>query len=215
MAPSAPPRTLGWATGLSPSRWAISMPMATTIWPPPISMSDSVSILLGQGDGTFRRRPGLCAGRGPSSVTVGDFNGDGHHDLATAIWADTVSILLGQGDGTFQAAPDFGVGADLVPSRWATSTAMAAEIWPRPMRYQPLCLFCWARAMAPSGAAPDFGVGSPSPSRWATSMAMAARSGHRQYRSAPPCPSCWARAMAPSARPGLCGGGGSSLRHGG
>ena len=44
-------------------------------------------------------------------LTAGDFNADGHPDLATANSdSDTVSILLGNGDGTFQAAGNFGVG---------------------------------------------------------------------------------------------------------
>src|SRR5262249_5296190 len=72
---------------------------------------NSVSILLGEGDGTFQVAHDFAVGAEPQSVAVGDFNGDGHQDLATGnVNANTVSILLGQGDGTFQAAQDFAVG---------------------------------------------------------------------------------------------------------
>jgi hypothetical protein len=71
----------------------------------------TVAILLGRGDGTFQAAPDVAVGEVPFSITVGDFNGDGHEDLATANSnSNSVSILLGQGDGTFQAAPDVGVG---------------------------------------------------------------------------------------------------------
>ena len=54
-----------------------------------------VSILLGQGDGTFATAQDFGVGVGPESVTGGDFNGDGRLDLATANFgADTVSILI-------------------------------------------------------------------------------------------------------------------------
>jgi hypothetical protein len=43
------------------------------------------------------------AGAGPSSVAVGDFNGDGHLDLAVAN-TDGLSVLLGKGHGSFQTA---------------------------------------------------------------------------------------------------------------
>ena len=42
----------------------------------------SVSILLGNGDGTFLSAQDFGAGVGPTSVTVGDFNGDTIEDLA-------------------------------------------------------------------------------------------------------------------------------------
>ncbi len=73
--------------------------------------SDTVSVLLGNGDGTFQTAQNFGAGRGPRSVAVGDFNGDGKLDLAVAnFYSNNVSVLLGNGDGTFQAARNFAVG---------------------------------------------------------------------------------------------------------
>jgi hypothetical protein len=68
-----------------------------------------VSILRGNGDGTFQAARRLDAGTNPSSVAVGDFNGDGTLDIAVADRARSegtsgVSVLLGNGDGTFQPA---------------------------------------------------------------------------------------------------------------
>ena len=64
---------------------------------------NTVSILLGNGDGTFQNQVTYPTGINPFGITVGDFNGDGKLDLALTNEADdTVSILLGNGDGTFQ-----------------------------------------------------------------------------------------------------------------
>jgi uncharacterized membrane protein len=55
----------------------------------------TVSILLGNGDGTFRDRQDVSAGFDQRSITVGDFNGDGRQDLATANGGgDTASVLI-------------------------------------------------------------------------------------------------------------------------
>src|SRR6266498_203571 len=55
--------------------------------------------------------PVYLAGTGPSSVTVGDFNGDGHPDLAVANGgSDDVSVLPGNGDGTLSAPASFAAG---------------------------------------------------------------------------------------------------------
>jgi Bacterial Ig-like domain (group 3)/FG-GAP-like repeat/FG-GAP repeat len=65
---------------------------------------DTISVLLGNGDGSFRPALRFQTGRSPESVAAIDLNGDGILDLAVANTQDsTLSILLGNGDGTFQA----------------------------------------------------------------------------------------------------------------
>jgi dienelactone hydrolase len=67
----------------------------------------TVSVLLGNGDGTFQSHIDFDTGQDPNWVTVGDFNGDGKLDLAVIdgqgnAYTSAVVILLGKGDGTFQ-----------------------------------------------------------------------------------------------------------------
>ncbi len=65
--------------------------------------SDNVSILLGNGDGTFQAHKDYAVGSNPSTVLVGDFNNDGKLDLAVRNeGSGTIAILLGNGDGTFR-----------------------------------------------------------------------------------------------------------------
>ena len=59
--------------------------------------SGTVSVLLGNGDGTFQAPMSVLVGNAPFSVVVGDFNGDGAPDLAM-IGANDVSVLLGTGE---------------------------------------------------------------------------------------------------------------------
>jgi hypothetical protein len=64
-----------------------------------------VTILLGNGDGTFSTGQTYTTGSAGLSVAGGDFNGDGVPDLAIADFgSSTVTILLGNGDGTFTPA---------------------------------------------------------------------------------------------------------------
>ncbi|PYN06158.1 MAG: VCBS repeat-containing protein, partial [Candidatus Rokuibacteriota bacterium] len=73
--------------------------------------SGAVSVLLGNGDGTFRAPLTYAAGSYPSAVVVGDLNGDGVPDVAVANYGShDISVLLGHGDGTFQAAVNLPAG---------------------------------------------------------------------------------------------------------
>ena len=75
------------------------------------SGSNNLSVLLGNGDGSFQSAVNYGAGANPSSLALGDLNGDGKLDLAVANSGDnTVTTLLGNGDGTFQTAVPYGVG---------------------------------------------------------------------------------------------------------
>jgi hypothetical protein len=69
-------------------------------------VSNTVTILLGKGDGTFTASAvSPSTGSEPGSIAVADFNGDGKPDLAVGnLNSNTVSILLGNGDGTFTPA---------------------------------------------------------------------------------------------------------------
>ena len=79
--------------------------------PPPIRIdldlavanfdSNNVSILLGNGEGSFGPANNFGAGIGPRSIAVGDFNEDEALDIATAnAGSNNISILLGNGNGT-------------------------------------------------------------------------------------------------------------------
>jgi hypothetical protein len=77
------------------------------------SSSNTVVVLLGNGDGTFAPRIDLRVGDCPLAVAIGDLNVDGRPDLAVAnACSRTVSLLLGNGDGTFGAKTDFSTGAN-------------------------------------------------------------------------------------------------------
>jgi Bacterial Ig-like domain (group 3)/FG-GAP-like repeat len=68
---------------------------------------DTISILLGNGDGTFTEASGspIPVGSFPFFVAVADFDGNGTADIAASNQnGNTVTILLGNGDGTFTEA---------------------------------------------------------------------------------------------------------------
>jgi Bacterial Ig-like domain (group 3)/FG-GAP-like repeat/FG-GAP repeat len=81
--------------------------------------SNTVGVLLGNGDGTFQPVITYDSGGGyPWSIAVADVNGDGKPDLVVAnsssCYACTdhgwVSVFLGNGDGTFQTAVSYNSG---------------------------------------------------------------------------------------------------------
>jgi uncharacterized protein (TIGR03437 family) len=66
----------------------------------------NVSVLYGNGDGTFGAAANYDVGIAPDSIAVGDFNGDGRADLVTANrGSNNVSVLLG-----LAPAPDLSIG---------------------------------------------------------------------------------------------------------
>src|SRR5258708_4752859 len=71
-----------------------------------------VSVLLGNGDGSFQAPVNYAAGSRPISVAVGDFNGDGKPDLAVAnsgfgSGIGSTSGLPGKGHGPFPPAGNY------------------------------------------------------------------------------------------------------------
>ncbi|MEO8151255.1 MAG: T9SS type A sorting domain-containing protein [Bacteroidia bacterium] len=75
------------------------------------SGGSNVSILLGDGLGSFSAATNFPVGALPRSICSADFNGDDNADLATTnSGPGNVSILLGNGAGSFTAAAGFGTG---------------------------------------------------------------------------------------------------------
>jgi hypothetical protein len=63
----------------------------------PNRFSATVSVLLGKGNGSFKKALSYTVGSFPQSVAVADFNDDGRPDLAVANrFSDMVSVLLGK-----------------------------------------------------------------------------------------------------------------------
>jgi hypothetical protein len=86
---------------------------ATNFTPVPPSTVGSVTVVLGNGDGTFAAAPGspIAVGVDPFALVAGDFNEDGITDLAVANYGlitnpptQTLQLLLGKGDGTFTSS---------------------------------------------------------------------------------------------------------------
>jgi Flp pilus assembly secretin CpaC len=76
---------------------------------------NTVSVLLGNGDGTFAAAPNSPLGTGvaPTAVTITDFNADGNPDIAvTDPQTDSVSVFLGLGQGLFAPAFELPVGTN-------------------------------------------------------------------------------------------------------
>ncbi len=68
--------------------------------------SNTVSALLGNGDGTFGAKVDYGTGLAPISVAIGDVSGDGKRDLVTANQgSNTVSVLLNTGPAPITHVP--------------------------------------------------------------------------------------------------------------
>jgi uncharacterized delta-60 repeat protein len=101
--------------------------------------SNTVSVLVNNGDGTFATKVDYATGSYPQSITIADVNGDGNDDLVIAnASSGTLSVLSNNGDGTFSASVDFATGpwpdcvanadvngdgkADLIVANWSGNT---------------------------------------------------------------------------------------------
>ena len=80
---------------------------------------NTVSVLMGNTDGSFQPRVDYATGANPTALVVADFNNDAKNDIAVVnnncptapcVAVGSVSVLLGNGDGTFQAHIDTNVG---------------------------------------------------------------------------------------------------------
>src|SRR5215813_1633263 len=78
------------------------------------SGNKTVTVLRGNGNGTFTQTASIPFSTTPMFVVAADFDGDGNLDLAVAdsntTGNSTVTILLGNGDGTFAAQPAMSLG---------------------------------------------------------------------------------------------------------
>jgi hypothetical protein len=97
-----------FAAGTNPSPSALVIGDFNGDGKPDLAVADSgsttVSVLLGNGDGTFGAASTLTAQSGQKTIAMADFNGDGNQDLATCDTSTgTVYKFSGNGNGTFQS----------------------------------------------------------------------------------------------------------------
>ena len=87
------------------------------------SSPNQISILLGNGDGTFQSPVSYGAGAAPFQLAVGDLNADGWPDIVeTDYQGTTVSALLNKGDGTFLAPVSYNVDQKVASNLTVTVT---------------------------------------------------------------------------------------------
>jgi hypothetical protein len=72
----------------------------------PCVAAETISVMLGNGDGTFQPTREIAAAQHMHRMTAGDFNRDGTKDLAIGSENTKLHILLGVGDGTFARLPE-------------------------------------------------------------------------------------------------------------
>ncbi|MGH9381859.1 MAG: FG-GAP-like repeat-containing protein [Thermoanaerobaculia bacterium] len=77
---------------------------------------NTISVLLGDGDGGFSTAESFATGAFPNGLAVAEVTGDGHLDVITSNFeGDGVSLLAGDGSGQFAAPQPLSIGADATP----------------------------------------------------------------------------------------------------
>jgi len=78
--------------------------------------SNTLSVLLGNGDGTLKAKVDYATAEGPWSMAIGDVNGDGQTDVVTDNYAaSSASVLINNGNGTFKTKVDYTTGTGTNP----------------------------------------------------------------------------------------------------
>ena len=92
-------------TGLAAVDWNKDGKMDLVVSNGGADAAHSVSILLGNGDGTFQAHQDIAGAPSPNSIAAGDFNGDGNPDIATSSNnpVNAVHVSLGNGKGGVKA----------------------------------------------------------------------------------------------------------------
>jgi hypothetical protein len=81
-----------------------------------------MSVLHGNGDGTFRAKVEYPGTVQPTGIAVADVTGDGKVDIVTSDDnTDTISVLTGNGDGTFQDKVEY-------PAGWVARSVAAVDL---------------------------------------------------------------------------------------
>jgi hypothetical protein len=98
-----------YPTGINPIPLALGdlngdgrLDLAVANYGDPLLGDGTISVFLGDGDGTFSAAtPYPTGAAGPQAVAIGDLNGDGRLDLAVAHATNRISVLLGNVGGGF------------------------------------------------------------------------------------------------------------------
>lgn len=95
----APPNTANATTGVAAADFDADGTLDLAVSTP---TNNTVTLLWGNGDGTFRTGPQFVTAQYPGRPAIADLNGDGFPDLAFPCWyGQAVSLLLSAGPGTF------------------------------------------------------------------------------------------------------------------